>query len=75
MKLTKMFLFNNLNTYVKLNPGRILTHFCILRFSRNLIDFLIFSPIRGPRNRLRGYMRNRGNGRLRIFVASLRNHV
>ena len=30
---------------------------------------------RGRRNRLRGYVRNRGTGRLRIFFASLRNHA
>ena len=30
---------------------------------------------RGRRNRLRGYVRNRGTVRLRIFFASLRNHA
>ena len=30
---------------------------------------------RGRRNRLRGYVRNRGTGRLRIFFASERNHA
>ena len=29
---------------------------------------------RGRRYRLRGYVRNRRTGRLRIFFASLRNH-